>query len=53
MITHGQGSGVVVATGIDTELGKISSLVSRVKPTTTPLLKQNCSVQSPFNRWDF
>ncbi|MGI9895414.1 cation-transporting P-type ATPase [Vibrio natriegens] len=40
MITHGQGSGVVVATGIDTELGKISSLVSRVKPTTTPLLKQ-------------
>ncbi|WP_321462659.1 cation-transporting P-type ATPase [uncultured Vibrio sp.] len=47
MVTHGQGSGVVVATGINTELGKISSLVSRVKPATTPLLKQIAQ----FSRW--
>ncbi|MGP8307908.1 cation-transporting P-type ATPase [Vibrio sp. YIC-376] len=47
MITHGQGSGVVVATGVHTELGKISSLVSRVKPATTPLLKQIAQ----FSRW--
>jgi magnesium-transporting ATPase (P-type) len=47
IITHGQGSGVVVATGANTELGKISSLVSRVKPATTPLLKQIAQ----FSRW--
>ncbi|MEX3070747.1 cation-transporting P-type ATPase [Vibrio alginolyticus] len=47
MITHGQGSGVVVATGVNTELGKISSLVSHVKPATTPLLKQIAQ----FSRW--
>ncbi|UUM32785.1 cation-translocating P-type ATPase [Vibrio japonicus] len=47
MITHGQGSGVVVATGLNTELGKISSLVSRVKPATTPLLKQIAQ----FSQW--
>ncbi|KOO04173.1 cation-transporting P-type ATPase [Vibrio nereis] len=47
MVTHGQGSGVVVATGLNTELGKISSLVSRVKPATTPLLKQIAQ----FSRW--
>ncbi|HAS61106.1 MAG TPA: carbonate dehydratase [Vibrio sp.] len=47
IITHGQGSGIVVATGLNTELGKISSLVSRVKPATTPLLKQIAQ----FSRW--
>ncbi|MDF2152854.1 cation-transporting P-type ATPase [Vibrio sp. CAU 1672] len=47
LITHGQGTGVVVATGLNTELGKISSLVSRVEPATTPLLKQ----MAQFGRW--
>jgi magnesium-transporting ATPase (P-type) len=47
MITHGQGTGIVVATGLNTELGKISSLVSKVEPATTPLLKQIAQ----FSRW--
>ncbi|PHJ43548.1 cation-transporting P-type ATPase [Vibrio sp. PID17_43] len=47
IVTHGQGSGVVVATGINTELGKISALVSQVEPATTPLLKQIAQ----FSRW--
>jgi magnesium-transporting ATPase (P-type) len=47
MITQGQGTGIVVATGLDTELGKISSLVSKIEPATTPLLKQ----VAQFSRW--
>ncbi len=40
LVTFGQASGVVVATGADTELGRISSLLSEVQEMTTPLLKQ-------------
>ncbi len=40
LVTHGQGMGVVVATGTQTELGHISKLVSEVKTETTPLLRQ-------------
>lgn len=40
LVTHGQGTGIVVATGINTELGKISTLVSHTEGTTTPLLRQ-------------
>lgn len=40
LVTMGQGSGVVVATGRDTELGRISSLLAQVSKLTTPLLKQ-------------
>ncbi len=47
MITHGQASGIVVATGLNTEIGKISSLVSNVETATTPLLKQIAQ----FSRW--
>ncbi len=38
LVTHGQGVGVVVATGMATELGRISSLLATVEPLTTPLL---------------
>ena len=47
LVTHGQGRGVVVATGINTEIGRIGSLVAEVKSTTTPLLQQ----MAQFGRW--
>lgn len=47
LISHGQGAGVVVATGSDTELGRISTLVADVKAVTTPLLRQ----MEQFARW--
>ncbi|WP_222708460.1 cation-translocating P-type ATPase [Alkalisalibacterium limincola] len=39
MVTLGQGSGVVVATGEATELGRISHLLEGVGTLTTPLLR--------------
>ena len=47
LVTHGQGAGVVVATGAQTELGHISSLVSETETATTPLLRQ----MAQFGRW--
>ena len=47
LVTHGQGSGVVVATGKHTEIGRISTLVSEVESVTTPLLRQ----MAQFGRW--
>ena len=47
LITHGQGGGVVVATGAQTEIGCISTLVSEVELVTTPLLRQ----MAQFGRW--
>jgi magnesium-transporting ATPase (P-type) len=40
LVTSGQGEGVVVATGMATELGRISLLLSAVEELTTPLLRQ-------------
>ena len=40
MVAAGQGTGVIVATGLDTEIGKISALVGGVQQITTPLLRQ-------------
>jgi magnesium-transporting ATPase (P-type) len=39
-IAAGHASGVVVATGLDTEIGNISTLLSSVETLTTPLLRQ-------------
>ena len=36
-VTRGAGEGVVVATGMATELGRISALVAEAEPETTPL----------------
>jgi len=47
LVTHGQGAGVVVATGAQTEIGHISTLVSEVESLTTPLLRQ----MAQFGRW--
>ncbi len=40
IVTHGQGAGIVVATGAQTQLGHISTLVADVETVTTPLLRQ-------------
>ena len=47
LVTHGQGSGVVIATGAETEIGHISKLVSQVDSLKTPLLRQIAQ----FGRW--
>jgi Ca2+-transporting ATPase len=39
-ITRGSGVGVVVATGMDTELGRISRLVEEAEPEASPLEKK-------------
>ncbi|PHS69525.1 MAG: carbonate dehydratase [Methylophaga sp.] len=46
-VTHGQGCGVVIATGGHTALGHISALVANVEGVTTPLLRQ----MAQFSRW--
>ena len=40
IVTRGQGAGIVVATGAQTQLGLISTLVADVEKVTTPLLRQ-------------
>ena len=40
MVTYGQARGVVVGTGIHTEIGRISELLGEVETMTTPLLRQ-------------
>ncbi|MCS6876978.1 MAG: cation-transporting P-type ATPase [Geminicoccaceae bacterium] len=40
LVVAGQGTGVVVATGTATELGKIGELLGRVERIETPLLRQ-------------
>jgi magnesium-transporting ATPase (P-type) len=47
LVTHGQGAGVVVATGTATELGRISTLLATVEKLTTPLLK----LMARFGQW--
>ncbi|RAI01489.1 carbonate dehydratase [Acuticoccus sediminis] len=40
LVAAGRGAGVVVATGADTEIGRISALVGAVETLRTPLLRQ-------------
>ena len=47
LVTSGVGRGVVVATGIRSEIGRISGLLSRVETLTTPLVRQ----MDVFARW--
>jgi RND family efflux transporter MFP subunit len=47
VVTYGQGSGVVVATGAATEIGRISAMLSEVEELTTPLLQR----MAEFARW--
>lgn len=47
LVTAGQGMGVVVETGANTQIGRISSMLSEVQTLTTPLLK----AMNVFARW--
>ncbi len=40
LVTYGQATGLIVATGASTEIGRISALIAGVKKLTTPLLRQ-------------
>jgi magnesium-transporting ATPase (P-type) len=40
LVTYGQGTGVVVATGDATEIGRINMMLKKVMPLTTRLLRQ-------------
>ena len=47
IVTYGQGTGVVVATGPDTEIGQISSTLGAIEELKTPLLRR----LEGFGRW--
>ncbi|MFO7955364.1 MAG: cation-transporting P-type ATPase [Thioalkalivibrio sp.] len=47
LVAFGQGRGVVVGTGADTEIGRISTMIREVESLTTPLLRQIAQ----FGRW--
>ena len=47
LVTTGQGKGVVVGTGSETEIGRISTMLSRVEMLTTPLVRQ----MNVFGQW--
>ncbi len=47
VVTYGKATGVVVATGVDTEIGRINKMISEVEEITTPLLKQI----EKFGKW--
>lgn len=47
LVTNGTAKGVVIATGEQTEIGKIGQLLAKVPVLTTPLLKKI----SAFSRW--
>jgi magnesium-transporting ATPase (P-type) len=47
LVAFGQGKGVVVATGADTQIGRISTLLGQVETLTTPLLRDI----AVFGRW--
>ncbi len=47
MVAAGQGRGVAIATGADTEIGRVSGLIADVATTTTPLIRQ----MAVFAKW--
>lgn len=47
LVVHGQGSGIVVATSQQTEIGRISQMIAQVDKLASPLLRQ----MAIFARW--
>jgi len=53
LVAAGQGTGIVFATGLDTEIGRISALLCSVEELTTPLLRQINRFGQRFTRFAF
>lgn len=47
LVTYGTATGVVIATGKDTEIGRISSMLASIPKLITPLIRQ----MAEFSRW--
>ncbi len=47
LVTYGHGQGVVVATGDNTEIGRVSGMLESVETLTTPLLRK----MAVFTKW--
>ena len=47
LVAAGAGRGVVVATAVETEIGRISGMLARIETLTTPLIQQ----MDEFARW--
>ena len=47
LVVAGQGRGLAVATGSQTEIGRISGMIARVQPIATPLIRQ----MAVFSKW--
>lgn len=47
LVTSGKGEGIVIATGSQTEIGKINQLLTQLQPLMTPLIKK----MSHFSQW--
>lgn len=44
MVTYGRGTGVVVGTGMETQIGKIADMISKVEEESTPLQQKLAEV---------
>jgi len=53
LVATGQGTGIVYATGLRTEIGRISALLGGVEELTTPLLRQINRFGQRFTRFAF
>ena len=53
LVATGQGTGIVYATGLQTEIGRISELLGGVEELTTPLLRQINRFGQRFTRFAF
>jgi len=51
LVAAGQGTGIVFATGLNTEIGRISELLGSVEELTTPLLRQINQFGQRFTRF--